>query len=285
MLLNKMDTLFTQEYVNSFLKYLKINVKIITKTEVQNQYDEVYFIDSPEYILKTSNKKYLLINTEKEQLCGINLERYLDASFYYAKNGIDNGSVDYVIMYNSNNEFCGVMFAMKNECKEKKDKWSIRLVCSICKMGAIFVGLYLYCLKNIRQDIGFLEVAFGYDNLPAFCLYAKFGFKENHKMKCSIYDKDFNEDNVKMSIKLRDITKDEIFDIINYNSSKINLKICDKNIPINFREEEAETLQIKYEKKIRSSKVKRSNKVSKKSSKLKKVKGKKSVSKKKLKKK
>ena len=103
----------------------------------------------------------------------------------YMQRSIGKMKLDYAyIMSNSSSrsksKISAIIFAQKGECHEYPDIWTVRLICATpgTKDARTLLGLYCFALKTIRQPIGLLEVAKSYNNLQAYCLYAKFRFEE-----------------------------------------------------------------------------------------------------------
>jgi len=141
-----------------------------------------------------------------------------------------------------------VMIVQKGECAVKPRTVAVRLICSRKTMKAhILMGAYLYTIKKKGKKVdqmGILELADGYKNLSGFCLYTKFGFKEDKNLYVPVLwknekgytwhqnqDKDLwvpdptnydfkshkqkrmcfgNQDNLPMSVDLTDITEEAI---------------------------------------------------------------------------
>jgi hypothetical protein len=139
--------------------------------------------------------------TNRSKICG-GLVNYLAYSLNSSNNQgkvsvnvTSDISMDYAYLI-SNNVLCGVIVAHRGECVYNKDSgkkvngvdwntWTVRLICGggtndICKGSALkLLGLYCYCLKKKKiQRYGLLEVAEGYLNVSAYCLYSKLGFIE-----------------------------------------------------------------------------------------------------------
>ena len=99
----------------------------------------------------------------------------------------------------------------RNECKKYGNAYALNYICSKVKgIGSILVGLYVYSIfshpvidngdlrvKKIEQPtleaeaeyfgppilhMGLLELSGGYQNVPALCLYSKFGFVEDETL-------------------------------------------------------------------------------------------------------
>ena len=96
----------------------------------------------------------------------------------------------------------------RNECKKYGNAYALNYICSKVKgLGSLLVGLYVYSIfshplidksdlrvKKIEPPtsdeyygpailhMGLLELSGGYQNVPAFCLYSKFGFVEDHTL-------------------------------------------------------------------------------------------------------
>ena len=99
----------------------------------------------------------------------------------------------------------------RNECKKYGNAYALNYICSKVKgIGALLVGLYVYSIfshplidksdlrvKKIEPHtsdeyygpailhMGLLELSGGYQNVPALCLYSKFGFVEDETLSGS----------------------------------------------------------------------------------------------------
>lgn len=132
----------------------------------------------------------------------------------YMQNGVVQTNIDYAyIMSKTTDTISAVIFAELGECEEYPKYWTVRLICGTAgtKDARTLLGLYLYALKKIKQPIGILEVAQSYNNLAAYCLYAKFGFEEAYKYKQFIGCKKFTH--LPLLNGLSNITEEDIIDI------------------------------------------------------------------------
>ena len=112
----------------------------------------------------------------------------------------------------------------RNECKKYGNAYALNYICSKLKgIGSILVGLYLYSIfshpridktklivKKIEPPtsdeyygpeilhMGLLELSGGYQNVPALCLYSKFGFIEDDKLSGSSSNCFRNDVNIAM---------------------------------------------------------------------------------------
>lgn len=91
---------------------------------------------------------------------------------------------DVAVAYNSSDSIVGFIIVELGECYKYPDIYSLNLICSGAGSGSggILVGLYLYNILmspniDVLHKFGILEVANAYMNLPALCLYSKFGFE------------------------------------------------------------------------------------------------------------
>ena len=202
-------------------------------------------------------------------LCGKN------PIYYYLRSSIlmKKKPVDYVMIY-QDDTFLGILVAMSDECNlfneknngpDVKNIWSVRIVCSnpdVKGLGTKLMGIYLYSLlkrKEAKPDYPqyiqtILEVADGYHNLGALCLYEKFGFKINPELYCNEYIKKVNEKNLKMILKLDEINIDKIIEIVKNESVHVYEKsdYCKKE-----KEIDVTNLQREYINKIRQMKYKK----------------------------
>jgi len=76
----------------------------------------------------------------------------------------------------------GFMVIKKGLCRRMPDLYGVSLVCSSQKGGgSLLIGLYLYAILSHPEipQIGLLELAAAYNNVPGLCLYEKFGFRQD----------------------------------------------------------------------------------------------------------
>jgi hypothetical protein len=75
----------------------------------------------------------------------------------------------------------GFLITRLGECKLLPDLYSIHLICVHPGgiSGKILIGAFLYCLKRARSKKGILELAGGYENIPAYFAYSKMGFQKD----------------------------------------------------------------------------------------------------------
>lgn len=99
-----------------------------------------------------------------------------------------------------------VMIVQKGECAIKPRTVAVRLICSRKTMKAnILMGAYLFTIKKTGRKVdqtGILELAYGFKNLPGYCLYTKFGFKEDKSLYVPVLWK--NEKGYKWNQKNQD---------------------------------------------------------------------------------
>jgi hypothetical protein len=146
------------------------------------------------------------------------------------ENSISKVTIDYAfIKSKTNDRISAIIFAELGECKEYPQYWTVRLICGTAgtKDARTLLGLYLFALKSIGQPIGILEVAQSYNNLAAYCLYAKFGFEEAYMYEdwagCTAFS------SMPLVNNLDTILPQEIIDITT-NKSSFDNKLCQQPI-------------------------------------------------------
>jgi len=129
------------------------------------------------------------------------------------------------------------IIAERNECKKYGNAYALNYICSKVKgIGSLLVGLYVYSIfshphidkgdlrvKKIEQPtseeyygppiihMGLLELSGGYQNVPALCLYSKFGFVEDESLSGSTSNCFRSETNIAMRTNYPDeMTPEEI---------------------------------------------------------------------------
>jgi len=232
-----MSILFDNNVVREYLALIKLytnkyqNLRFETKTDIlkAGYVNGIVMVSESEYTENKDKYPQRKILVTKEPLC--------NTLYSYLLSTLRNKRIlkDYIITYN-NNELCGIIVAENGECIEHPGIWSIRIICNYSSQlkpdcvgfGTTLIGVYLYCIKNIGQYYGLLELAYGYQNLTAFCAYSKFNFKENHKYECD----NFSYNNVIMTSDLGNISK---LDIVNIVTGKLVLKkpsLCEVKEPV-----------------------------------------------------
>ena len=191
----------------------------------------------------------------QEKLCN-NFES--DTLFEYLQGSINEEGNDYVLLTDyTRKKITGILIASNKECNE--NKWSIKLVCSSYKVkggGQFLIALYLYALKEINQDFGFLELAYGYANIKAFCLYSKFGFVENAALNnCPVYNIEDNLNNVKMTVDMKDLTQALIIQIFLGTAKYTPPEVCGERSDKIKQLEKQKMLQEGYTKKLLDHKI------------------------------
>ena len=129
-------------------------------------------------------------------------------------------------------EILGFIVVEKGECKLHPNAYTINLICTRNTYkgekvswikSSILLGAYLCMIKSINcEQIGLLELADGYENIPALCAYTKFGFKKDTSLESN--DCFWDSNNLAMSIKLDspEITYDDIIKIVTSNQPITN---------------------------------------------------------------
>ena len=127
----------------------------------------------------------------------------------------------------------GFIIVQKGECELHPEALAIKLICTRTSVpnlpgppilynwvkSSILLGAYLCMIKLSKyEQLGLLELADGYNNLPGLCAYIKFGFREDSSL---VKDGCFpNVENVAMSVRLDshddspDITFESIINVI-----------------------------------------------------------------------
>lgn len=116
----------------------------------------------------------------------------------------DTGDNSDILIMKKNGTICGVALVSKTTADEGYyDSFKLELLCSngLERGGSFLLMVYLMALNARGSTTGFLQVAHGYTNMSALCLYNKFGFVEDpylidrYKqlyMKCELINKQDN---------------------------------------------------------------------------------------------
>ncbi len=116
-----------------------------------------------------------------------------------------------------------VLVSQIGECAMKSHTVSLNLICSKQEkglpLGSILLALFIIIGKLKREKELILEVALGYDNLNAMCLYNKFGFQEDLELfdpeRCFV-----DSNNVPMTLDLTTIKLQSILDLLSRKITK-----------------------------------------------------------------
>jgi len=113
----------------------------------------------------------------------------------------DMGDNSDILILKKNGVIRGVALVSKSHDKDEyRGSFKLELLCSkdLEKGGSFLMMMYLLGLNAKDLSTGFLQVAYGYSNLNALCLYDKFGFVEDPNlidkynelyMKCDLSSK------------------------------------------------------------------------------------------------
>jgi hypothetical protein len=169
----KCSPFFTDEFVEKMRKSKKIK-HFVDKIELQNRaafqkelYDE-----------KDINKKNTIIE-QFDTLCNDNKILTKIGKDYINELITDTSDKTDILIMKQNKKVLGVAIVGKSS---SQDTYTLELICSgsVVKNGGSFLlMMYLLALKYNNLTIGSLQVASGYENMNALCLYDKFGFRED----------------------------------------------------------------------------------------------------------
>ena len=121
----------------------------------------------------------------------------------------------------------GFMILYTGECKMHNDVPALQIICSNGsdkRVANYLLYLYVKCLREHNVKKGLLEVAGGYANPGAMCLYNKFGFREDALLDTSeCFPESANGTTLAMSADLEDPGYDDIDQMV-VNNDAIQLK-------------------------------------------------------------
>jgi len=113
------------------------------------------------------------------------------------------------------NKVVGFIIAQYGECKMHSNAYAVNLICTrsidgYSIKGSLLLGAYMYCIKQTdnAEQIGVLELAFGYDNIGGFFAYTKMGFDKDYSLAKDGCFEDY--ENLPMSVNLEKYTLDAI---------------------------------------------------------------------------
>ena len=77
----------------------------------------------------------------------------------------------------------GFILTQIGECNLHPEIPALKIICSDnSKLSKYLMYIYIKALKHLNHDIGLLELAGSYKNPAGFCLYNKFGFREDSSL-------------------------------------------------------------------------------------------------------
>ncbi len=234
-----LEKLYKEEKFKNLLRNINknsnLNLRIIIKKNI--------FDDNPillrslqqldEHIQTIFNTVPCMREINNETKTSINPDYYKNSlyqSFFNSEN------YDSIFIIN-NNIYIGLSIVKKinNDIDELNGIFEKNLVCSKSinniPIGSILQSLYLIFAKYQNMNIGFLELASSYENVDAYCMYNKFGFKsrvdllEKGFLKQTHFDKkEINKNGIKkeyavpgilpMVIDLKNISIENILNIL-----------------------------------------------------------------------
>ncbi len=128
------------------------------------------------------------------------------------------------IFSTTTNKLVGFLALLKGECgiSAYNSSVALQLICSNlpgAPIGSILVYAYLIASNMKNHEFAILEVAGGYENKEALCLYDKFGFVSDIDIKD---DTCFPDDNtIPMIVELKKITNSKILKTLNRTTGGI----------------------------------------------------------------
>jgi hypothetical protein len=109
----------------------------------------------------------------------------------------------------------GFVIAQYGECETHPNAYAVNLICTrsingYSIKGALLLGAYMYCIKQTEhaEQLGVLELAFGYDNIGGFFAYTKMGFDKDYTLVKQGCFEDY--ENLPMSVNLQNYSLDNI---------------------------------------------------------------------------
>ena len=211
----KKRILFTDEFINMF-----------TNNEIVNT------------ILETNSLKLLNLNNitlSKDrhevddiiQICQISKEytENILVKIFYSEDPKQLLKRDVIVLL-KNKTIVGFLAVLKGECAVYNTTLALQLVCAksddklkSVPIGTILLSAYLIASKLHNHEFAILEVAGGYKNIKAFCLYDRYGFIEDISIKK--YDCFDQEDTIPMIADLKQISIEQIFNTLNRSNGGI----------------------------------------------------------------
>jgi len=221
------------------------------------------------------NNITMLQETLHKLVCRTISERYAIETIKYSTNPLENIDYDICFLINANevtNKYeemvKGFLVVKRGLCANYPNVYCLKLVCAL-EQGHLLVGCYLYTIlshptlpsvfdrlkkypilhnEEITMDedtpyygtpiekIGLLELSGSYKNINALCLYSKFGFKEDKKLRGYYSNCFIEENNLPMitNFKENNATKEQIIKIVKreeeFYKKHIICQITDKKL-------------------------------------------------------
>lgn len=127
--------------------------------------------------IKKATKKALAQNSEMHDAVGV-MNKH-DIAFIARKKGVNlRSEID-----NDNiflDDIQGFILTQIGECSLHPEIPALKIICSgNSKVSKYLMYIYIKSLQHLNHDIGLLELAGSYKNAAGFCLYNKFGFRED----------------------------------------------------------------------------------------------------------
>lgn len=137
----------------------------------------------------------------------------------------------------------GFLITRLGECRSLPDTYSIHLICVNPGgvAGKILIGAFLYALKKGNHKRGILELARGYNNIPAFFAYSKMGFEKDVTLYGNNCFTDL--DVLPMSVNVEDMTEEEIIGNVKGMKRHIHddTRLLDTGVPTSPRQQKIQT--------------------------------------------
>jgi hypothetical protein len=199
--------------------------------------------------LKLAMKKAEFIGTEMQEAAG-NMRKH-DLLFITKKNYKRTGKIsnDNIIL----NEIQGFILTQIGECSLLPNIPALQIICSgNSNVSKYLMYTYIRAVKHLGLNTGLLELAGSYENTSGFCLYNKFGFREDSTLD---HSECFNEgatgNTLAMRANLSDPGYKDLDDVVLGIKDTINLKssndtnepMCNKSIDVGKANSKA---QLKY---------------------------------------
>ena len=225
------STFFTYTIINNYNKNINLQGKyrilnleqMYEKLNILNGQNEEYNIamlqqSLPNLVCKSISKKYIFETINNSTM----VKENIDYDICFLINDLsENNKFEEIIK--------GFLVVHRNQCPKYPNVYCLKLVCAL-EQGQLLVGCYLYSIlshPNLPIDfnkikkynivypllypenndeyeepyygtpiekIGLLELSGSYKNINALCLYSKFGFKEDKKLR-GYYSNCFIEEN------------------------------------------------------------------------------------------
>lgn len=188
-IISKSHVFFTEDilkqYSNHYLNNNSEKIVMLSTKDLMNRLPEETTFDKRvelmvSYVKNVCSGNALKTDVNIDEKIHRLLEEYYNQEIQY-------GVFDFVTFEKQDEDDNSLSFILieKGACLKMSEMYVLSLFCSNQSIGNlafqlyIFTILYKYVIRQQHDIVGLLDVAYGYTNISGFCLYSKYGFREN----------------------------------------------------------------------------------------------------------